>query len=149
MRYFIGTYYHTIDSKNRVMSPNKIRDDLKGKVVITYGFGGCLYIYPSEAFEKKAAYYSSLSSLTDEEREFKWTFFASSLECELDSQGRILLTKEQIKMANITKDVVFVGNDDHYEIWSQELYEQKALKCYESYGDRADIIGRRSLKEEF
>ena len=36
---FMGTYYNSIDAKNRMIVPSKHRDQLGGKCVITKGFG--------------------------------------------------------------------------------------------------------------
>ena len=40
---FIGEYQHALDSKNRMIVPSKLREELGNKFVITKGLDGCLY----------------------------------------------------------------------------------------------------------
>ena len=49
---FFGQYEHTLDDKNRLMIPHKIREEAGIKVFIMKGFDGALAIYPEEAFNK-------------------------------------------------------------------------------------------------
>ena len=42
---FVGTYYNSIDAKNRMIVPSKHRDNLGGRCVLTRGLDRCLYIY--------------------------------------------------------------------------------------------------------
>ena len=44
--------------------------------------------------------------------------------CEIDNSGRIHLTPAQREIAGLDKDVVFVGDEDHFEIWDAKRYEQ-------------------------
>ena len=50
---FMGTYYNSIDAKNRMIVPSKHRDQLGGKCVITKGLDKCLYIYSLPDWEKQ------------------------------------------------------------------------------------------------
>ena len=43
---------------------------------------------------------------------------------EEDAQGRILLPKELVKHAEITKNVVFVGVGNRVEIWAEETWDK-------------------------
>ena len=48
---FIGEYSHSLDSKNRMIVPAKLREGLGEKFVITKGLDGCLYAYPISEWE--------------------------------------------------------------------------------------------------
>ena len=49
---FMGTYNNSIDAKNRMIVPSKLRSQLKGdKCVITIGMERCLCIYSMEDWE--------------------------------------------------------------------------------------------------
>ena len=47
----IGSYNHTIDSKNRLFLPAKQRDYLGSTVILTRGLRNCLYMYTAEGWE--------------------------------------------------------------------------------------------------
>ena len=50
---FMGTYYNSIDAKNRIIVPSKHRDQLGGRCVVTKGLDKCLYIYSIAEWEKQ------------------------------------------------------------------------------------------------
>ena len=121
--FFIGTYNHSLDEKNRVILPSKLRDKLGQTVYITLGLDKCLAIYPEETFVEIASRLSKASSLEGDNRGYKRTFFANSYECDSDKQGRVQLSRELCEKCAIKKDVVIIGVDDHVEIWDREQYE--------------------------
>mgnify|MGYP002534509979 CR=1 FL=1 len=48
---------------------------------------------------------------------------ASTARCELDSQGRIVVPQKLRRYAGLDKDVVFVGDEDHFEIWDAKRWD--------------------------
>ena len=50
---FIGEYHHTLDAKNRIIIPAKLRNELGTTFIVTKGMDGCLYIYTNEQWNKK------------------------------------------------------------------------------------------------
>ena len=137
--FFIGTYNHSLDDKNRVILPSKLREKLGPTVYITLGLDKCLAIYPEETFGEIVKTLSKASSLENENRGYKRTFFANSYECDQDKQGRIQLSKELCEKCSIKKDVVVIGVDDHVEIWDKEQYtlmSESNDQNYESYASK-------------
>ncbi len=146
--FFVGRHEHSLDDKSRLMLPQKLRNNLNGKLYMTLGLDKCINLYTETAYNKIANARSLLNDLQKEDRGFMRLFFSSSQECEMDKQGRILLPKNLQKIASITKDVVVIGNNDHIEIWDKNRYEQVELAQLESFESDAQIIGSRSIKED-
>ena len=48
---FMGTTYNSIDEKNRMIVPSKLRAGLGSRCVLTKGLDRCLYIYTMEDWE--------------------------------------------------------------------------------------------------
>ena len=124
---FLGTYRNSIDNKNRMIVPAKIRDQLGGRCMLTKGFDECLYIYTMADFEAMAQKLQKLPQSDADFREFKRDFFGNSEYCELDSQGRILIPQHLREFAHITKDLITTGAMDKVEIWSAETKESYDL----------------------
>ena len=120
---FMGTYYNSIDAKNRVIVPSKHRDSLGGRCVLTKGLDTCLYIYTMSDWEKQLAKIEQLPESDPEIRAFIRSFFGDATECEFDKQGRIVIPAPLIEYARIKKDLVTVGAMKKIEIWSKELWE--------------------------
>lgn len=119
---FMGTYYNSIDDKNRMIIPSKHRDFLCGKCVLTKGLDKCLYIYTLDDWGKQVEKILQLPESDPEIRKFIRHFAANAVECELDKQGRICIPAELKEYASITKDMVTVGAIRKIEIWSKEVW---------------------------
>ena len=73
---FIGEYYHTIDTKGRVIIPQKYREDLGETFILSTGLDGCLWIHPMEEWREFTANLRELSTIDKGSRQFK-RFFMS------------------------------------------------------------------------
>jgi MraZ protein len=50
-------------------------------------------------------------------------FLKWNVEVTLDKQNRITIPKQHLELANITKNVVILGQFDHIEFWDPERLE--------------------------
>ncbi|NTW49890.1 MAG: division/cell wall cluster transcriptional repressor MraZ [Chlorobiales bacterium] len=122
---FIGKEIHSIDEKSRLMIPVKFRRkiDLSGDdkdLVLMKMPEGSLELYEPEAWEEKEKNLSQFSDFNPKDRMLV-TFIYESLEkVELDKQGRIVIPKEFLEHAKISKDVVIIGANKKMIIWEPE-----------------------------
>lgn len=122
---FIGEYEHTIDAKNRVIIPSKFREGLGEKFVITKGLEkGCLLVFPMEEWNNFEEKLKTLPFGSKEARTFSRYFFSSAIECEIDKQGRTVISNNLKEFAEIEKDIVFIGVSSRVEIWSKAKWEE-------------------------
>lgn len=119
---FMGEFNHVLDPKNRVIVPAKFREELKEKFVLTAGLDGCLYLLTYEHWEKFAEQLAGLP-YTKKSRDFQRFFTQNATEAEIDNQGRIVIPANLKKLAEINKDVVFVGVIGKIELWAKEKLE--------------------------
>ena len=121
---FIGMYEHQLDTKNRMIVPSKLREELGDKVVFTKGIDNCLYLYPMEEWEKFMAKLSKLPVSDPRARKFVRNFTSNAEECDLDKQGRVTIPKLLRSKVGIEKELTTVGCMDKIEVWSREVYQQ-------------------------
>lgn len=123
---FWGHFQHTLDSKNRVAIPAKFRQQIPdGKVVVTEFFEECLSVFPAAEWEKFVE--SELEGLSPIEsrrnRMVTRMMHGSATDVEIDRQGRISLQAYLLESAGISKEVVFKGVNDRFEIWDRNQWE--------------------------
>lgn len=121
---FIGEYQHSLDAKNRMIIPSKIREGLGNKFVITKGLDGCLYAYPLKEWEVLECKLKNLPLTNKDARAFVRFFFSGACEIELDKQGRGLIPQNLKEYAKIEKEIVSIGVLSRVEIWSKEKWDQ-------------------------
>ena len=129
---FSGTFDYSLDAKNRLTVPAKFRTSLSEKVVLARGTEHCVAVWPARDFEAFVA--ESLAGMhrLDPKRDrLKRYFFSNSFETELDSAGRVGVPSKLMEHAELTKEVVVNGVDDHLEVWDRDGWS--------AYNDGLDI----------
>jgi len=118
---FKGEYQHSIDTKGRIIVPSKYREGLGEKFVITKGLDHCLCAYPMsewEVFEEK------LRQLPSKAVKIVRFFTSGACDCELDSQGRIMIPSNLREYAGLEKEIVSIGVVNKIEIWNKERWTE-------------------------
>lgn len=129
-----GEYRHSLDAKNRIFIPAKLRDELGETFVVAKDIReNCLKVYSLSGWE---AYIAPLRAQKRSLSEKIMRFLHSSLsQTTPDSQGRIVLPAELVEYAAIEKNVVVVGCGDYAEIWAEDAYERQKSEV-----DRDELI---------
>lgn len=117
--------------------PSKLRDDIGEKFIITKGLDGCLFAFSIEEWKIFEQKLRSLPISNKDARAFSRFFFAGAMDCEIDKQGRFLISSNLREFAGLTKEVVIVGMDSRIEIWSKDKWQ----KCDEDIS--ADEIAEK------
>lgn len=121
---FIGEYSHTLDSKNRIIIPVKLRESLGNRFFLTKGLDGCLYAYSDNEWEELQKKLKTLPLSNKEARAFVRFFFSGATEVELDKQGRGNIPANLREYANIEKEIVSIGALTRVELWSKEKWQE-------------------------
>lgn len=142
---FLGTYTPKLDDKGRLTLPAKFRDELAGGLMVTKGQDHSLAVYPRAQFEQRARRAAATSRSNPEARAFLRNFAAGADEQHPDSQGRITLSADHRRYANLSKECVVNGSFDFLEIWDAQAwhdYQQTHEGNYSAASDDAlsDII---------
>jgi MraZ protein len=144
---FCNRYNHSIDDKGRLIIPMEYRPDLVGSDMtqakpfyITTNLWDpngkkepCLCLWPEEDFFILRDKLRGVSDADPKNRRIKRKFFSNTQTTTLDKQGRILVIADLKQYANIEKNVMLVGMDNHLELWDYD-----AWKCYNDDEDDDD-----------
>ena len=120
-----GEFFHNIDAKGRLSVPSKFRDSLGSTVVIAQGPERCLRLYSAEEWEKFVESVGEQldTSKVDGRMLFRQLTSQSSM-CDIDAQGRIIVSPKLREYAGITKEVAVIGNGSKAEIWDRKKYDE-------------------------
>ena len=64
-----------------------------------------------------------LKFLNKNARDFVRFFLSGAIECEIDKQGRFLITSNLREYAKLEKDTVIIGVGTRIEIWDKEKWK--------------------------
>ena len=120
-----GKYNHSLDTKNRIIIPSKLKDQLGAKITIMRGSDKCLTMYSAEEWESYAQKISELPKT--QVREITRYLYSNSIEVQPDAQGRVMLSPDMLAFAGITRNIITVGCGKYAEIWSEEVWNEKNL----------------------
>lgn len=129
---FTGEYRHSLDVKNRLIVPSKIREQMGDNIVITRGLDGCLFGYQLNIWQKILEKLNSLPFTKKDARSFTRFMTSGAISLEFDKQGRIIIPSYLLDYADIKKNVIIVGVLNRIEIWDASKWEsfmQENVDC--------------------
>jgi MraZ protein len=125
---FLGEYESTVDAKGRFLLPSGFKKQIPESAglqfVLNRGFEKCLTLYPVQSWEPLYKQISQLNDFDPKVRDFRRYFLNGAVQLELDSAGRLLLPKNLMEYAGLSKDIVLVSALNKIEIWDTIKYKQ-------------------------
>lgn len=142
---FRGQFDYSLDAKNRLNVPAKLRPAFSNGVVLAKALEPCVAIWAPEAFEAwTESFLAGLNPLSTERRKLTRFFAGNSWDVELDSAGRVTLGAPLLSHAGISKEVVVVGNIDHIEVWDRGRWQQDQESLDSEIVSIAESLGHPS-----
>ena len=150
---FIGNIEAKTDSKGRVFLPACFRRILQQdgceKIMLRKDvYQDCLVIYPEESWNRQLNLLRSRLDKWNAKHQMIFRQFVADVEeLSIDSNGRILLPKRYMGMADIRQEVRFIGMDDNIEIWAKEKVEKPFMPA-EEFGRELEKIMTKEREAE-
>lgn len=104
--------------------PAKLREDMGEKFIITKGLDGCLFGFSLNEWENFETKLKTLPLTNKNARDFVRFFLSGAMECEIDKQGRFLISSNLRNVATLEKEVVIIGVGTRIEIWNKDKWEE-------------------------
>ena len=145
MTNFTGTYDCKADAKGRVMIPVDLKNQMspilnKGFVIKRAVFHACLELYPMDEWNKLMEKMNKKNRFKQKNSDFIRRFSAGVKMVEIDSTGRLLIPKNLVAIANISKEVVLSSAINIIEIWDKGSYEKVLDETAEDFAKLAEEV---------
>ena len=145
MQHLVGTYECKADAKGRIMMPIAIKKQLEstltnGFVLKRAVFNACLELYPVKEWKKLMEKVNDLNRFNKKNNDFIRRFTAGVKTVEIDTSGRILIPKDLVNYAHISKEVVVSSTVNILEIWDKSLYESAIDEAALDFGALAEEV---------
>jgi MraZ protein len=143
----VGTYECKVDAKGRALMPSPLKKQLasslqEGFVLKRSVFQPCLELYPMQEWNGMMQKINKLNRFVKKNNDFIRRFTAGVKVVEIDALGRLLIPKDLVGFAGISKDVVFSSAVNIVEIWDKDLYEKSINGEDVDFADLAeDVMG--------
>jgi MraZ protein len=139
---FRGNFEYSLDDKNRLTVPAKLRDRLSDGVVLARGMDPCVEVWPAPDFDARMhASLQGLHPMSTEARTIKAFYGGNSFEGKLDGAGRVAVAPSLMDYAGLEKEVVVVGAEDCLQIWNRGAWKVFNDRLASGMNEIADRLG--------
>jgi MraZ protein len=142
---FLGNIEAKIDVKGRAFLPATFRKTLQAggeeRLVLRKDvFQPCLVLYPESVWNEQMDLMRSKLNRWNKQQQQVFRMFVSEVEVlTLDGNGRFLIPKRYLRMAEIDTDIKFTGMGDTIEIWSTNKTEEQQMTA-ENFGQALEEL---------
>ena len=138
---FTGVFEHALDVKGRLTLPSDFRGHINhtqpAKITINFDRKS-IAIYPLPAFRKFLDRLNRLPRTNPQAESVRRIITALTYDCEVDRQGRLIVTPKLREVAGIRREVAVVGNIEKVDLWDRARWN-------ESFSSGLDQLPANSL----
>lgn len=133
MNTFIGNIEAKVDDKGRIFIPagyRKILGEMDSRRIVMRRDtdNECILFYPESVWNEKVyALRQALDEWDPEDQLILMQFMSDAETLEMDSQGRVLLTRKNLETIGAGNDLLFVGMLDRFAVWNPATFQEKKL----------------------
>lgn len=112
----------------------------KGFVIKRSVFQPCLELYPMDEWNLLMEKMNKKNRFKKKNNDFIRRFSAGVKPIEIDGTGRLLIPKNLVSIAGISKEVVLSSAINIIEIWDKDCYEKVIDETAENFAELAEEV---------
>ena len=124
---FLSSFYGIIDSKKRVAIPSSFRSTINSFKEKTFIFKSlkyeCLEVHLSSKINVLIKSFDEKDFFSKKNDHFKAAILSDLEEISIDNEGRFVVKEQLQKFSKISKEIIFIGKGNHFEIWKKQSGE--------------------------
>ena len=125
MSIFLSSFSGSIDRKNRISIPSSYKNTIKNSKQKIYLFkslkNNCLEIYLEEKINSIINSVEEEDFFSTKKDDLRTVILSDLEEISFDSDGRFTLKDDQKKFSKISKDIIYIGKGNYFEIWDFKM----------------------------
>jgi len=141
---YFGEALTKLDDKGRITVPRRVRETMNahGHAVwyMTRGFDGCIFLFNRDEWNEIRATAGRHGPMNARSLDFRRMFFGSVSEVKPDGQGRMPVASYLREHADLDRDAVLVGVDDHLELWNKDAWQEFLRSREDGYKEMANAL---------
>lgn len=118
---FSGMTVHSVDSKGRIVLPQKFREELGEEFYVTSGFSDNIQIMSVEEFDRMREQIRELPA--NKALALQYLLFATATLVKPNAQGRIQIPQKLREDSAIEGEAVVLGMDSRIEVWNKTKFD--------------------------
>ena len=127
---FRGECSLSLDAKGRLAIPSRYRERLTelcgGKLIVTISLlERCLVVYPYPRWQRIEEELKDLPTLDRKAQSVIHLLIGHAADCDMDSNGRVLLSQSLRNFAGLDKRIMMVGQVDKFELWDEAGWSRR------------------------
>jgi len=144
---FYGEFRHTLDEKNRLSIPAKLRALLQGPTddcfYVTRGIDRSILICTKQVWQEMERQFCDHPITNPVARRFRRVFYSGAQATTFDKQGRIGLPQNLVEYAGLKRDVVLAGTSDGIEVWDAETWDAQLQEGLRTFDETARELSKQ------
>ena len=144
--HFSGAHPYTIDAKGRVAIPARFREQMSVEDQSELRLARSvrdedphLKLYPKRAWSALQARIDAVANPV-QRRAARRVIVGGAHLVTLDGQGRVLVPSTLRDFASLDGEAMIVGDDDHIQIWSPDVWEQAFAGAISELADAESVL---------
>ena len=85
----------------------------------------CLLLYSLSEWQEIEARLLKLSNMNVSERRVQRVLLGNAMDCQIDKNGRILLSSPLREHAGLSKKIMLVGQLNKFELWDEQTWHEQ------------------------
>jgi MraZ protein len=124
---FLGQYQLSIEDDLRLTIPTAFRELFSEGAYITRGFEQNLLVMSEKEFQVVYKKISALNITDPLARLLVRLILGNASRLEMSESGHVLIPQELMKVANLEKSVILVGQGDYCEAWAPADWDKQSI----------------------
>ena len=124
---FLSSFYGILDSKNRIAIPSSFRSTISSSKEKIYIYKSlkykCLEVHLSSKINVLIKSFDEKDFFSKKNDHFKTAILSDLEEINIDKEGRFIVKEQLQKFSKLSKEIIFIGKGNHFEIWEKKLGE--------------------------